>query len=375
MSASQDSRDSWADAVESEADSALGRVNIGIFGPTGAGKSSLINAIFGADVAPTGVGEPVTAETALYVNATGTLGIYDGAGFELGERTKPVAELRRRISRNRRSSGGPEDYIHVAWYCVNAGTSRLEAGQARAIRELARTGIPVVLVLTKVSVRGGELDPAHQALVDAIAGMDLPVVGGRPVPTAAVEDTFNGTSVSGLQELLDITYRVVPEAQREAIAAAQRIDLAIKARYARSWIAGTAAFAGGVGFTPIPVVDAAVLVPAQAALMAKISALYEIPKHQSAKLAAGATTLASAGGKQAAASLVKLVPGVGNVISAGVAGTITAVLGESWRAVSERAFTGKIDLDDAAQLTTLAEAFTANVRKGRGGPEETVDGA
>jgi hypothetical protein len=50
-------------------------------------------------------------------------------------------------------------------------------------------------------------------------------------------------------------------AERIALASAQKIDLSITARYARSWIAGAVAFAGGVGATPIPLADAALLVP------------------------------------------------------------------------------------------------------------------
>lgn len=75
-----------------------------------------------------------------------------------------------------------------------------------------------------------------------------------------------------------------------------------QARYARSWIAGAIAFAGGVGATPIPLADAAVLVPTQAALMAKIAMIYDIPKEKAIKLIGSTTAVASVGGKMAASS-------------------------------------------------------------------------
>lgn len=353
-----------------EAESVPDRANIALFGATGAGKSTLLNAIFGADVADTGVGDPVTSATEMFVNETGTLAIYDGAGIEIGDRS-PLREIRRRIVKNRK--GDTDTLIHVAWYCVNSQTNRVEAGQKKIISDLAERGIPVVLVLTKVSVRGGIVDPAALTFADAIEAMKLPIVGGRPIMTAAVDDAFNRVSRHGLEDLLDATYRVVPEAQRIALVAAQKIDLTIKARYARSWIAGAVAFAGGVGASPIPVADAAVLVPAQAAMMAKIASVYGIPKAKAAKLVGSTTVLAAAGGKMAAASLVKLVPGVGSVISAGVAGTITGVLGESWRITTERVFTGRLDLDDADQLTDLVKLFTDNVKKGTGDRRETTE--
>ena len=80
------------------------------------------------------------------------------------------------------------------------------------------------------------------------------------------------------------------------------------------------------------------------------------------------TLLAAAGGKIAAASLIKLVPGVGSVISAGVAATVTGVLGESWRVTTERVFTGKLDLDDTDQLADLVRTFTINLKNGTGAP-------
>jgi small GTP-binding protein len=360
-----DDDDLESDDLESavEAEPTADRANIAMFGATGAGKSTLLNAIFGAPIAKTGVGEPVTTATEMFVNEAGTLAIYDGAGVEIGEKS-PFRGIGRRIFRNR--TGDTEALIHVAWYCVNSRTDRLEAGQRKIIEEVAARGIPVLLVMTKVSVRNDVIDPAAIALADAIEAMKLPIVTGRPIITSALEDKFNGVGQYGLQNLLEQTYRVVPEAQRIALAAAQTIDLSIKARYARSWIAGAVAFAGGVGATPIPIADAAVLVPAQAAMMAKIASVYGIPKAKAAMLVGSTTAAATTGGRLAAASLVKLVPGVGSVISAGVAATITGVLGESWRVTTERVFTGKIDLDNAEQLADLAKSFTSNVKKGTG---------
>jgi len=351
--------DDLSAALESEAPPE--RANIGLFGATGVGKSTLLNSIFGAPIAETGIGEPVTAHTEMFVNDAGTLAIYDGAGFEIGDKS-PLSDIRRRILRNRK--GDLSTLIHVAWYCVSS--PRLEDGQKKIIKELDDRGIPVVLVLTKVNVRDGVVDPAAVAMADAIEAMGLPIVSGRPLYTNAVPDTFNGVEVYGLESLLEATYRVVPEAQKIALVAAQKIDLTIKARYARSWIAGAVAFAGGVGATPIPLADVALLVPAQAAMMAKIAAVYDIPKAKAAMLVGSTTTIVAVGGKMAAASLIKLVPGVGSVISAGVAATITGVLGESWRLTTEQVFTGKIDLDNVEQVADLVKTFTENVKNGTG---------
>ena len=63
----------------------LGRVNIAVFGKTGVGKSTLVNAIFGEPLAATGIGAPVTMGSHLYLDQRGTLGIVDTRGLELGK--------------------------------------------------------------------------------------------------------------------------------------------------------------------------------------------------------------------------------------------------------------------------------------------------
>lgn len=339
---------------------AIGRVNVAVFGLTGVGKSSLVNAIFGIDVAATGIGDPVTRGVNRYINEAGTLAVWDCEGFEVDSK-KPIKWLQAQVAANREADA--EDLFHVAWYAVSAHARRLEPGQVRLIEALHELKIPVVLVMTQVPVRDGEVSPDAAEFARVLAEKKLPVVGGRPVLTAAVADPFANTAVHGLQELLDATDSVVPEGRRQALAAAQRVDLTRKTRYARALIASAASFAGGVGFVPVPFADAAVLVPTQAALMAKIAAIYGIPKKEAAELAGVTTTLAAAGGKLAAASLIGLIPGVGQVINAGVASTITATIGESWRAVCERVFTGKIDLAQVEDVKMLADVFKAGLKR------------
>jgi uncharacterized protein (DUF697 family) len=89
-------------------------------------------------------------------------------------------------------------------------------------------------------------------------------------------------------------------------------------------------------------------------------------------LLAATPVAAAAGGKIAAANLIKLVPGVGLMISAGVAAGITGVLGESWRATTEKIFKGDIDLDNVEKLVDFAKMFAENVKNGTGAREADV---
>lgn len=55
-------------------------LNIIIAGKTGVGKSTLINAVFGEDVAKTGEGKPVTKGIKPHINKEKHLTIYDTEG-------------------------------------------------------------------------------------------------------------------------------------------------------------------------------------------------------------------------------------------------------------------------------------------------------
>src|SRR3954452_23299357 len=70
----------------------LGKFNLAIFGKTGVGKSTLINAIFSADVAKTGTGRPVTLKTEYFEHPSGYFGVYDSEGIEVGEEGNKILQ-------------------------------------------------------------------------------------------------------------------------------------------------------------------------------------------------------------------------------------------------------------------------------------------
>ena len=312
----------------------IGRFNLAVFGKTGVGKSTLINAIFGEDVAPTGIGEPVTMDGHLYVHRSGFLGLYDTRGLEIGNDTDAIiGELDRLIKSTRKDP--VSEQIHAAWYCVRATDRRFEDTEAEFITRLDALGLPVVVVLTQVPSREGEHHADAIALAEHIAGLRLPIAGGRPVLVMAAGDGFTGQVEHGLKDLLDATFRVVPDAVQAAVAAAQRIDLDRKRASARTVVGGSVAAAALVGAVPIPVADAAVLVPIQGAMIAGISACYGLKLSVVTLAAELLPALAAAGGTAAAASLLKLVPGLGSAVSATVAGVLTGAIGAAWMAVCD----------------------------------------
>src|SRR6201989_2732468 len=120
----------WRDKAEE-----IGRFNLAIFGKTGVGKSTLVNAIFGEDVAETGIGQPVTQGSHLYLHADGHFGVLDTRGLEIGTDAATIrAELKEYVGPLRRLP--QSEQVHVAWYCVRSLDRRFEETEESFVREL-----------------------------------------------------------------------------------------------------------------------------------------------------------------------------------------------------------------------------------------------
>ena len=346
---------------------ALGRFNLALFGKTGVGKSTLLNSIFGEEVARTGIGAPVTKGSHLYLDKVGHLGIIDTQGVEIGKDDREILRDLEKVVKESRKLPLSEQ-IHVAWYCVRGMDRRFEDTEADFVRRLDELGLPVILVLTQVPRRNGHFHPDAVMLAEQIIARQLPIEGGRPFMTYAKPDDFAGHPSYGLQEVLDATFRVAPEGVHGALTAAQEIDLSRKAGEAQKVIGAAVATAGGAAAIPIPFSDATLLVPIQLGMMAKIAHLYKIKFDRAALMAIVSTTAATQVGRATFTGLIKLVPGAGTVIGgaigAGVATTFTYAMGQAWLRVCQQVHAGKLSgLDGALDNDQLREAFLSEFKK------------
>ena len=343
--------------------SLMGRFNLGVFGKTGVGKSTIINAVFGEQVAETGIGAPVTQGSHLYTGVHGSLGLIDTRGLEMGRDDKALLADLKKFVHERRSLPLSEQ-MHAAWYCVRALDRRFEDSEETFIRALHALGVPMIMVFTQVPVRDGQFHPDAVELARQIEARDLPIVGERPFMTFAMRDQFTGQPAYGLMELLQATFRVVPDAVHAALAAAQKIDLDAKTRQAQRQIAASMAAAATAAAVPIPFSAATVLVPIQLALMARIAQLYGVPFDRAAIMAIASTSLATTAGRTTALSLLKLIPGAGQVaggvINASVASGFTLAMGQAWLAVCQKASGGEVpSIDGVFDPVILREIFEA----------------
>ncbi|MFM8894456.1 MAG: YcjF family protein [Actinomycetales bacterium] len=325
-----------------EAFASLGTFNLAVFGKTGVGKSPLVNAIFGRDVARTGMGKPVTSGLVYYRHPDGFLGVYDSEGFETGTAGDVILDgLHRVVAQH--GALAIDERIHAVWYLVRWSDRRFEQAQADFVSALQALGLPVILVMTQVPTRQGQVHPEALEFAGYIEGLGLPISPrGKVVLTNARPDPFTDSPVYGLQALLDDTYAVVPAAAEQALTAAQVLDVGRKKKAVAAIVNQAAVIAAGIGVTPIPFADAALLVPNQVTMIARITAAYGLPPSRSRALAVAGSIILTGGatmaGRYAVTSLLKFVPGgnvAGSAISATVAASLTKAVGMAWSRVCE----------------------------------------
>lgn len=334
----------------------LGRANIAVVGNTGVGKSTLTNAMFGFDIAKTGVGRRVTEEIAYYEHPTGAVGFFDTRGIEVGEAKAQVIEGLRSLVVERRSKAQSEQ-IHVAWYCIRAASTRFVDADAEIVQALHDVGVPVIVVLTQVARRDGRLHPVALELAHSIEARGLPLApDGRAFFVMALPDDFEGHESHGLEDLLDATFRGAPEGVHRALIAGQVIDLERKEKASRKIVQGAAATAATAGAVPIPFSDAAALVPIQVGMFAGVTVTYGLPISKGTFVTLAGAALSYGGltnaGKYLVTNLLKFVPGgnvAGSAIRASVAGALTLTAGEAWIAVCNQLARLDPDLDRAAR--------------------------
>ena len=153
---------------------------------------------------------------------------------------------------------------------------------------------------------------------------------------------------TGIPLLVQRITDLLPSALQDAFIAAQRADLQLKERRIRTLIYSKAGVCAAVALAPIPVADILVLTPIQMAMVATIGYFHgvEVSADRAGELMG--VMGAGVGLREAARQLVKLVPGYGLVVSAGIAFAGTVALGETAHLWFSRQM--KVDGNDLKEL-------------------------
>ncbi len=309
--------------------------NIFVVGKSGVGKSTLINAVFGEKLAKTGSGSPKTQNIKEYKSKD--FSIFDTKGLELEDYDSTKAQIAEFLAQ--KQTGNEDEQIHIAWLCIAESGRRIERADIELWELLQKNHIPSILVITKAEQDKDE----NGELFSQLVKKEFKTEEVQRVRALQIEDDEgNLKKVKGIDMLVSKTYFLAPQAKRNAFGRKQIYDKAMqrqeRKKRADSIINRYTAAASTVAASPIPFSDIAILLPTQAAMIVHISSIYDLELSlESAKklsLAFGAVVGVGFAARAVAANLVKIIPVVGSVaggvINAGVAGTITKLMGEAY---------------------------------------------
>lgn len=198
--------------------------NIVVAGITGAGKSTLVNAVFGSEDAETGTGKAVTDHMEEYHPNGAPVCIWDTVGLELdaAKTEQSIRDIRKKIE-EKAVGGNERECIHAIWYCINTGSNRFQSAEVTFIKRLHSLGVPFIIVLTQCQDIQSKIDLFEKAVRDEINEHGMSDIDIVQICAKNYETRLGVIESFGLDRLVQLTTDKMPDFLTTSFLAAQNV--------------------------------------------------------------------------------------------------------------------------------------------------------
>ena len=339
--------------------------NVLVIGNSGVGKSTLINAVLGENVAKTSWGQKGTTKE-LHIYEGEPFNVIDTIGFEpsLFRTNKAIASVKS-WSKKSAKEEHCDKQINVIWFCVDGTSSKLFP---KAIKDLDKAtsmwkSVPIIVVITK-SYSIPDRDTNKELVRNAFAkNKKLNERLSRIIPVVASTYVLNDTASAppeGITELIDCTNSIMPEGLKAAQKDIARFNLNRKRAMAQGIILPSVGTAVAKNFIPAGPSASVVLSAVENTMIDGLAKLYDVNPNSSTALflknnIANGTVNTIA--KTAISALQALPVGKklgSTVINPLISACVVLIIGESALHAFEKIYLGE---EDGSILDKIREFF------------------